>query len=79
MRYIKTILPNEIWESEYEGKTVQFLKNVFTNELSVNAHHVARAIGYKSLDDMMMDDEVLDACNEIKKETGEFPITKLNF
>ena len=79
MRYIKTILPNEIWESEYEGKTVQFLKNVFTNELSVNAHHYAQCIGYKSLEDMMLDDQVLDACNEIMAETGEFPITKHNF
>ena len=79
MRYIKTILPNEIWESEYEGKTVQFLKNVFTNELSVNAHHYAQCIGYKSLEDMMLDDDVLDACNEIKKETGVFPIMKQNF
>ena len=79
MRLVKTIFPNEIWESEYEGITVQFLKNVFTNELSVNAHHYAQCIGYKSLEDMMLDDEVLDACNEIKKETGIFPITKQNF
>ena len=79
MRYIKTVFPNEIWESEYEGITVQFLKNVFTNELSVNAHHYAQCIGYKSLEDMMLDDDVLDACNEIKKETGVFPITKQNF
>ena len=79
MRLVKTIFPNEIWESEYEGITVQFLKNVFTNELSVNAHHYAQCIGYKSLEDMMLDDEVLDACNEIKKETGVFPITKQNF
>ena len=79
MRFVKTVFPNEIWESEYEGITVQFLKNVFTNELSVNAHHYAQCIGYKSLEDMMLDDEVLDACNEIKKETGVFPITKQNF
>ena len=79
MRLVKTIFPNEIWESEYEGITAQFLKNVFTNELSVNAHHYALCIGYESLEDMMLDDEVLDACNEIKKETGVFPITKQNF
>ena len=79
MRFVKTVFPNEIWESEYEGITVQFLKNVFTNELSVNAHHYAQCIGYKSLEDMMLDDEVLDACNEIKKETGVFPITKQSF
>ena len=79
MRLVKTIFPNEIWESEYEGITVQFLKNIFTNELSVNAHHYAQCIGYESLEDMMLDDEVLDACNEIKKETGVFPITKQNF
>ena len=79
MRLLKTILPNEIWESEYEGKTVQFVKNVFTNEISVNAHHFAQCIGYKSLEDMMLDNDVLDACNEIKEETGIFPIIKQDF
>ena len=79
MRLVKKVFPNEIWESEYEGITVQFLKNVFTNELSVNAHHYAQCIGYKSLEDMMLDDDILDACNDIKEETGVFPITKQNF
>ena len=79
MRLVKILLPNEIWESEYKGKTVQFVKNVFTNEISVNAHHFAQCIGYDSLEDMMMDDNVLDACNEIKEETGIFPIVKQDF
>ena len=79
MKLVNTTLTHEIWESQYEGKTVQFMKNIFTNEISVNAHHFAQCIGYKSLEDMMLDNEVLDACNEIKKETGEFPITKQNF
>lgn len=72
MRLINTSFTNEIWESEYEGKTVQFMKNIFTNEISVNAHQFAQCIGYKSLDDMMLDNDVLDACNEIKEETEIF-------
>jgi hypothetical protein len=76
MKLVNTTLTHEIWESQYEGKAVRFTKNIFTNELSVNAHDFAQVIGYKSLDDMMMDDNVLDACNEIKEETGVFPITK---
>jgi len=79
MKLVRTTPTHEIWESQYEGKTVQFLKNVFTNELSVDAHHFALCIGYESLDDMMLDNEVLDACIEIKQETGIFPITKQNF
>ena len=79
MKLVNTTPTHEIWESQYEGKTVQFMKNIITNELSVNAHHYALCIGYESLEDMMLDDEVLDACNEIKKETGVFPITKQNF
>jgi hypothetical protein len=79
MKLVNTTLTHEIWESQYEGKTVRFTKNRFTNEISVNAHDFAQVIGYKSLDDMMMDDNVLDACNEIKEETGVFPITKQVF
>lgn len=76
MKLVSTTLTHEIWESQYEGKTVQFMKNIFTNEISVNAHQFAQVIGYSSLDEMMMDDNVLDACNEIKEETGVFPIIK---
>ena len=79
MKLIKTVLPNEIWEGQFEGKTVQFIKNVFTDEISVNAHHFAQCIGYKSLEDMMLDNDVLDACIDIQKEAGIFPITKQNF
>jgi len=79
MKLIKTTPTHEIWEGEFEGKAVQFLKNVFTDEISVDAHHFALCMGYKSLDDMMMDDNVLDACIEVKQETGIFPIMKQNF
>jgi hypothetical protein len=78
MRLVNTTLTHEIWESQYEGKTVQFMKNIFTNEISVNAHNFAQVIGYDSLEDMMLDDNVLDACNEITAETGVFPIIKQN-
>ena len=79
MKLIRTTPTHEIWAGEFEGKTVQFLKNVFTDEISVNAHDFAQCIGYKSLDDMMSDDEILDACIEVKQETGIFPIMKQNF
>ena len=79
MELIRTTPTHEIWQGEFEGKAVQFLKNVFTNEISVNAHDFALCMGYKSLDDMMMDDNVLDACIEVKQETGIFPIIKQNF
>lgn len=79
MKLVRTTATHEIWESHYEGNTVQFMKNIFTNELLVNAHHYALCIGYESLEQMMQDNDVLDACNEIKKETGVFPIMKQNF
>lgn len=79
MKLINRTPTHEIWEGQYEGKTVRFTKNIFTNEVSVNAQDFARAIGYQSLEDMMLDDNILDACNEIKEETGVFPITKEQF
>jgi hypothetical protein len=79
MKLIRTTPTHEIWESKYQGKTVQFLKNLFTNEISVDAHHFAQCIGYNSLEDMMSDNDILDACIEIKQETGIFPIIRQNF
>jgi hypothetical protein len=78
MKLIDTTPTHEIWRGEYEGKNVQFLKDRLTGEISVNAHDFAQVMGYESLDDMMLDDNVLDTCNEIKEETGVFPITTLH-
>jgi hypothetical protein len=79
MRIIKTTPTHEIWEDEYEGNKVQFTKNLLTDEIHVNAKDFARVIGFNSLEDMMMDDKILDCINEVKEETGVFPITKQNF
>lgn len=76
MKLINRTPTHEIWEGQYEGKTVQFFKNIRTDEITVNAHDFAQVMGYESLDDMMLDDNILDACNEIKEETGVFPIER---
>ena len=79
MRIIKTTATHEVWESEYEGKKVQFTKNLLTDEIHVNAQDFAKVIGFDSLEEMMSDDKIMDCINEVKKETGIFPITQHNF
>ena len=79
MKLIRTTATHEVWESEYEGQKVQFTKNLSTGEIHVNARDFARVIGFNSLEEMMMDDKILDCINEVKAETGVFPITQQNF
>lgn len=79
MRIVKTTPTHEVWESEYEGQKVQFTKNLLTDEMHVNANDLAKIMGFDSLEEMMMQDDILDCMNEVKNETGVFLITKQNF
>lgn len=79
MRIIKTTATHEVWQSEYEGQEVQFTKNLLTNEIRMDANHLAKVMGFDSLQEMMADDEILDCINESYRETGVWPITKQNF
>ena len=79
MKLIRTTPTHEIWLGNFQGTDVRFMKNLLTNEICVDAHQYAQCIGYASLTEMMHDDSVLDACNELKNETGKFPIFKQEF
>lgn len=79
MRIIKTSPTHEVWQDEFEGNKIQFTKNLSTGQIHVNARDFARVIGFNSLEEMLLQDEILDCINQIKAETGIFPITKQNF
>lgn len=79
MNLISQTLTHEYYLGDFEGHTVRFVKNKRTGELKVNAEDLATILGYESLEQMMLDDKVLDLCNEVKEGTGVFPITKQNF
>ena len=79
MRLIKTTPTHEVWEDLYENQVVQFTKNLLTDEVHMNANHLAKIMGFDSLQHMMADDEILDCIIESHKETGIFPITKQTF
>lgn len=59
----------------YEGHEITFRRNVFTNEIVILFNdELARAFGFVSVEDMMLDDDVLDKMNEIYRQTGIFPV-----
>ena len=79
MRLIKTTATHEIWQSFYDGLPVQFTKNLLTQELHVNAEDLAKVMGFDSLQSMMANDQILDCINQVKQETGIWPLSKQNF
>lgn len=58
----------------FEGEPIVIFKDKKTDKVFFNLDDVARALGYDGPDDMMSNDGILDGLNEIKQETGEFPI-----
>lgn len=79
MRLIKTTPTYEVWKDYFEGVEVLFTKDLKTQEIHMNAESLAKIMGYGSLEDMLGNDEVLDLMNEVKEETGVFPIVKKQF
>jgi hypothetical protein len=78
MKLIKQTESYQVYEDFYQGKQVRFIKDIATGQINVNAHDFAKVMGYATLEEMMSDDTVLDACNEIKEKNGVFPIMKIN-
>lgn len=61
----------------FDGTQVKIMKNKKTGEILFDAESVAKILGYGSMQGMMSDDNVLDLVNELKRDTGKFPIIKL--
>ena len=65
---------HEIYLDFFENIPIRIMKNIQTSEISFFAEDVAKALDYGSLENMMGSDEVLDLMNEVKSETGSYPI-----
>lgn len=53
--------------SEFMGNPVRVMLSKETQEISFVADDVAVGLGYKNLEDMMSDDEILDGYSELVK------------
>ena len=74
MKLIETTPKHFIFEDYFQGIQVLIMKNKATGVIHINADSVAKVLGYADTQDMMSSDKVLDLCNEVKNETGIFPI-----
>ena len=78
MRLINTTAMHRIYLDFFEGIPIRILKDIKTNEISFMAEDVAKALDYGSLENMMGSNEVLDLMNEVKSQTGNYPIYKID-
>ena len=78
MRLLKTTATHYIYLDFFEGVPIRILKDIKTNEISFFAEDVAKALDYGSLENMMGSNEVLDLMNEVKSQTGNYPIYKID-
>jgi len=61
----------QYFEADYNGINVHITRRISNGEVLFNAEDVALCLGYKNLEDMMSDDDVLDAYSEVIKEQGK--------
>ena len=61
----------------FEGDAVRIMHNRINDDAFICAGDYALFAGYENLDSMMLDNEILDSCNLIKKLTGRFPIQRI--
>ncbi|WDF79557.1 hypothetical protein PQ469_06010 [Mucilaginibacter sp. KACC 22773] len=60
----------------FQGNLMKFKKDKKTDEISMCAEGVAKALGFKDTHEMLSNDQVLDKLNQYKKATGEWPLKK---
>lgn len=77
MNLIETTATHEIFLSHFEGKPVRFIKDRQTGEININADDAAKVLGFDSITDLMSEDGALDIVNQVKKETGKFPLSQM--
>lgn len=72
------------YDSEYEYYLIYFRRTyviVFrdraTNEIMFEMNSLATCLGFKSVEEMMVDDEMLDIVSDQMKRTGESPFRRL--
>ena len=51
---------NQIFEDNFKGMPVRFIKNKFTGAISINADDCCRCLGYGSVNDLLSTDKELD-------------------
>ena len=69
---------HQILISYFEGNSMKFYKNLSTGAISMEADGVAKALGYENENDLLGTDESLDVLNQSYKETGVWPLHKID-
>lgn len=67
----------EIYQGEFQGNSIRFVKDIKTGEINVSAEDIAKTLGFESAHDMLSRDESLDALNSAYKATGVWPLKEL--
>jgi hypothetical protein len=69
---------HQILISYFNGNPMKFYKNLSTGAISMEADGMAKALGYENEHDLLGSDESLDVLNQSYKETGVWPLHKID-
>jgi hypothetical protein len=69
---------HQILISYFNGNLMKFFKNKSTGAVSIEADGAAKALGYENEHDLLGTNESLDALNQSYKETGIWPLHKID-
>lgn len=69
---------HQILISYFNGNPMKFYKNLSTGAISMEADGMAKALGYENEHDLLGTDESLDVLNQSYKETGVWPLHKID-
>jgi hypothetical protein len=58
----------------HDGILMKFRKNLLTNEVTADVDCLAVVLGYSDANELLSQDDSLDALNQCKEETGVWPV-----
>jgi len=65
---------HQIFEDDYKGLPVRFIKNKFTGEVKICADDTARVLGFDSLTALLGTDKGLDVISDWKRDNPGKPL-----
>ena len=79
MKLIQATETYLVFQGMFGTAPVRYIFNRADGEMFIHSQDLAKALGFSCEQEMCSSDAILDILNEMKEESGSFPLVKLDF
>ena len=79
MKLIQVTETYLVYQGMFGNAPVRYIYSRADQEMFVHSQDLAKALGFSNEQEMCSSDAILDILNDMKEQSGSFPIVKLDF